>query len=238
MRQIWGRSLPRDAAMPPEIITVKTAAESRRQFLQIAIPIALLVLLAAAIVAFRGAGRWLVRQDSLAPADVIVVLSGSVPARAEEAARIFQLGYAHDIWITRSDSPAAALSQMGIHFTGEEEYSRQVTIHEGVPEAAVRVLPDPAIDTEQEIDEIALQMRLEDLHKAIIVTSPQHTRRVRTMWTRLVGKDPAIIVRGAPQDGFDADHWWRNTHDAFSVVREMMGLTNAWFGLPVRPRPS
>ncbi|MGA3292721.1 MAG: YdcF family protein [Candidatus Acidiferrales bacterium] len=229
--------LPRDNAMPGEIITVKTRAESRREYLQVILPVTALVLLAAAIVVFRGAGRWLVHEDPLRQADVIVVLSGSMPARAEEAARILQAGYAPDVWVTRPESPSE-LSQMGIQYVGEEEYSRQVLIHEGVQQAAIRVLPDPSIDTEQEIDEISLQMRLEDLHTAIVVTSPEHTRRVKTLWSKLVGKDPAIIVRGAPQDGFDADRWWSNTRDAFSVVREMMGLTNAWFGLPVRPHSS
>ncbi len=41
------------------------------------------------------------------------------------------------------------------------------------------------------------------------------------------------LVRPIPC--FDADHWWRNTRDAFSVVRELMGLLNVWTGLRVHP---
>src|ERR1700722_11202628 len=79
-----------------------------------------LLLLLSAVLAFRGVGHWLVREDSLAPADVIVVLSGSMPYRAEEAARIFQMGYAHEVWISRPESPVEELNAMGIHFLGEE----------------------------------------------------------------------------------------------------------------------
>ena len=194
------------------------------------------MLFAVAVIAFRGAGRWLIRQDALEAADVMVVLSGSMPARAEEAARIFRLGYARELWLTRPASPAAAFAEMGIRYTGDEEYNREAVIRLGVPEARVRILPDVVVNTEQEIEQVAREMRLGGEKRAIIVTSREHTRRVKVLWTRLAGKDLQVIVRGAPQDPFDPDHWWRDTHDALSVVREMLGLANAEAGLPVRPR--
>jgi hypothetical protein len=50
--------------------------------------LAILTLLAVVgVVVFRNVGRWLVRQDALGKADVIVVLSGGLPFRAEAAAR-------------------------------------------------------------------------------------------------------------------------------------------------------
>jgi uncharacterized SAM-binding protein YcdF (DUF218 family) len=236
------RTLLAETAMPDDkldtsnAITVEPRSSRRRR--RIILLVAVLMLCAAAVVAFRGVGRWLVREDPLAQADIIVVLSGAMPARAEKAADIFRMGYAHEVWITRPDSPGSELADMGAHYVGEEEYSRQALIHGGVPAGAIRILPDPVADTELEIDEVTLRMRLEGLRTAIVVTSPQHTRRVRTLWRRLAGLELTSIVRGAPQDGFDANHWWRNTRDAFSVVRELMGLLNAWTGLPVRPHSS
>ena len=194
-----------------------------------------LVLVIGGVVAFRGVGRWLVRPDPLAPADVIVVLSGTMPARAEEAARIFRMGYAHMVWITRPVSPANELARMGIPYAGEEDYSREVLIHEGIPAQAIRILPEIIVDTQQEVEEISRDARAEGDSRVMIVTSPQHTRRVKALWLKLVGRNPALIVRGSPQDGFDADHWWRNTRDAFSVVRELMGLLNVWTGSRVHP---
>lgn len=208
---------------------------ARRNIFRIIVLVVAVALLACAAIAFRGAGRWLVRPDALGPADVIVVLSGSMPARAEEAARIYRLGYAREVWVSRPESPASELAAMGIRYLGEEDYDREILIHAGVPEAAVRAFPDTIVDTEQEVEETAREMRREGKRSAIIVTSPQHTRRVRALWGELVGKDLRAIVRGAPEDPFDADHWWRDTRDTFSVVREIMGLMNAWAGLPVRP---
>jgi len=207
----------------------------RWPFLRLAALAALLALIAGAVLAIRGAGRWLVREDALEPADVIVVLSGSMPYRAEEAARLFRLGYAREAWVTRPLSPAEELAGMGISYTGDEDYNRQAMIRLGVPAASVRVLPGVITNTEQEIELIAREMRQEGKRRVVIVTSPQHTRRVRVLWDRLAGKGLQATVRGAPQDAFDRDHWWRNTRDSYSVVRELLGLANAWAGLPVRP---
>jgi uncharacterized SAM-binding protein YcdF (DUF218 family) len=208
---------------------------SRRNLFRIAALALALAVCLAAVIAFRGTGRWLVREDALAPADAIVVLSGSMPARAEEAARIFRMGYAHEIWVSRPDSPDQQLESMGIHYLGEQDFNRAVLIHDGVPETDISIFPSQIANTEEEIEEIRGQMQREGKTSVMVVTSLQHTRRVRALWRKLAGNNLRLIVRGAPQDGFDADHWWRNTHDTFAVVREILGLLNVWLGLPVRP---
>jgi uncharacterized SAM-binding protein YcdF (DUF218 family) len=209
---------------------------SRRFWLPLAALTVFLAFAAAALLAIRGAGRWLIRQDPLRPAGVIVVLSGDMPWRAEEAARLFRLGDARQIWVSRPDFPAAELQAMGIQYLGEDYYNRQVLLRSGVPETAIRVLPEGVVDTQQEVVEIAREMSRAGETTVIIVTSPQHTRRVKVLWRKLVGDHPTAIVRAAFQDPFDKDHWWHNTRDTYSVVREWMGLMNAWAGLPVHPR--
>lgn len=209
---------------------------TRRSVFRAAIALAIMALLVFAVLGFRHAGHWLICNDALRPADAIVVLSGGLPERAEEAARIFRMGYARQVWITRPDNPSQELAAMGISYESEDGYSRAVLIHEGVPEADVAILPDAIIDTEQEIDEVARQMQRERMTAVIIVTSPPHTRRVRLLWRKLAPHDLHAVVRAAYEDPFDADHWWRNTRDAFAVAREMLGLVNAWMGLPIRPQ--
>jgi uncharacterized SAM-binding protein YcdF (DUF218 family) len=194
-----------------------------------------LLILVAGVVAFRGVGRWLDREDPLSHADVIFVLSGAMPQRAIEGARVFAMGYAPEVWLSRPDSPADELAEMGIHFAGEEEYSRQILIHQGVPEAAIHVLPEPVVNTEEEMQEVGREMRRTGKSSVILVTSPQHTRRTWTLWQKLVGPNPRAMLHGAHEDRFDADHWWRNTGDVSSVIHETMGLANAWAGLPVPP---
>ncbi len=193
------------------------------------------LLLVAAGVVFRGAGRWLDREDPLSHADVIFVVGGAMPQRALEAAKVFGMGYAPEVWLSRPDNPSDDLAKMGIHFVGEEDYNRQILMHQGVPESAIHVLPEPVVNTEEELQEVGREMRQQGKKTIILVTSPQHARRVWTLWQKLVGSDPRAMVHGAHDDPFDADHWWRNTRDVMSVVHESLGLVNAWMGLPVPP---
>jgi uncharacterized SAM-binding protein YcdF (DUF218 family) len=195
----------------------------------------LLALIVCGVIAFRGVGRWLVREDSPVHADAIVVLSGGLPSRAEGAAKYFALGFAGEVWVTKPEGPAEELEKLGITYEGEEEYSRQVLIHLHVPDNDVRILPGTIVNTQQEVEGIVRELRKENKGSVIIVTSPQHTRRVKALWKKLADKNLSAIVTAAPDDTFDAEHWWRNTRDALSVMREMLGLMNVWAGLPVRP---
>ena len=198
--------------------------------------VAIVAFLIVGTLLFRRAGRWLVREDPLQKSDLIVVLSGSMPARAEEAARIFRLGYAPEVWVSKPENPAAELGTMGVPYAGEESYNRDVLIRLGVPGDAIRIFPKAIVNTEEEIEEVSQQMMA--LHKrgVIIVTSPQHTRRVKALWRQLSDDHLRLTVHAAWQDSFDADHWWRTTRDVSAVSREMMGLLNSYLGLRVRPR--
>ena len=220
--------------MPADAIThTQPPSPKRRRPL---IALALLVVLAIVTVTLaRGAAHWLVRPDPLAHADVLVVLSGGLPYRAEGAADVYQQGYTPLVWVSRPAGPQEELAQIGVHYIGEEEYNREAIVHRGVPESAVQILPEEIENTEQEMEEISRLMRRDGKRTVIIVTSPEHTRRVRALWNRFAGNDLTLIVRGADEDPIDLDHWWRNTRDVFSVVREYLGLLNIWIGLPVRP---
>lgn len=196
---------------------------------------ALLVLAAAGLGIFRGIGRWLIVEDPLDHSDAIVVFSGGMPARALEAAKIYRQGMAPQVWITRPYSPGEPLAKMGIPFEGEESYSRAVLLHEAVPENAIRILPPVIVSTEEEIRAVIAEAQSAHANRVILVTSPPHTRRVRTLWRKLAPPSLQSIVRPASTDEFDADHWWGTTRDALAVERETLGLLNAWAGLPFRP---
>jgi uncharacterized SAM-binding protein YcdF (DUF218 family) len=201
-----------------------------------AVFVLLLLLVVLGFFAGRNAGHWLIREDALQPADVIVVLSGGLPYRALGAADIYKSGYAPEVWVSCPLGPQQELSNLGIHFVGEEEYNREILVHQGVPEKNVAIFPSQIINTEEEVEEIAREMKAQGKRTVIIVTSPEHTRRVRALWNALAGGELKAIVRGAPTDPFDADHWWRNTPDSLAVTREALGLINVWSDLPVRPR--
>ncbi len=195
----------------------------------------LIVLGVAGTVVFFRIGQWLVVQDPLAHADVIIVLSGALPERALQAAEIYKAGYADQVWVSPPISPVEELKAMNISFLGEDFYNEKVLLAEGVRPDAIRVLDQPSANTEEEVREISRWLHDNNFHRAIVVTSKPHTRRVRTIWRKLIGSDPRLIVRFAAGDPYDGAHWWRHTHDALDVVRETLGLLNAWAGFPLRP---
>jgi uncharacterized SAM-binding protein YcdF (DUF218 family) len=206
------------------------ASRNRRRFILLAIACVFLVL---ALVAFFRVGRWLVVEDPVGKARAIVVLSGRMPVRALEAAKLYRQGYAPEVWLTHTSEPGESLKAMGISFEGEEVYSTRVLIHEGVPAGAIHVLETPIVNTADEVRVISSALERENNRSVILVTSKPHTRRVRLLWRKLAPPDCHAIVRAASDDPFDPRHWWRSTGDALDVVREVLGLMNAWAGLPL-----
>jgi uncharacterized SAM-binding protein YcdF (DUF218 family) len=199
------------------------------------VPGGIFIVLAAAAALFLTIGNWLVVEDPLVHADVIVILSGRLPERAIEAARVYHAGYADQVWISPPISPVEDLKAMKISYLGEDFYNEKVLIAKGVPLDSIRILERADANTEEEVRQIAENLRNRDLHSAIIVTSKPHTRRVRTIWRKLVGSQPRMMVRYPQDDVYDGAHWWRHTRDGLDVVRETLGLLNAWAGFPLRP---
>lgn len=193
------------------------------------------VCVAFVAVILFGVGRWLVLEDPLVKAKAIVVLSGAMPLRAIEAGKLYREGYAPEVWLTHSTEPAGTLQEMGISFAGEDYYNKLVLIHEGVPTEAIHVLEPPIVNTADEIRAAAAALASGKGEAVIIVTTKAHTRRTRLLWRRLAPGQGRAIVRAASGDSFDPRHWWRTTGDALDVVREALGLLNAWAGLPLHP---
>jgi len=198
-------------------------------------PFLALCLISACLFVFFHVGRWLIAEDPLQNAAAIVVLSGRMPDRALEAAKVYKQGRAPQVWLTHSTEPGATLAKLSVPYQGEDVYDKLILIHEGIPESAIHVLEPPIINTADEMTTIGQALASASPRRVILVTSKVHTRRARILWKRLSAANEEAIVHGVSDDSFDADHWWRTTSDALDVVREVLGLLNAWAGLPLRP---
>jgi len=193
-------------------------------------------LLAAGVFLFLHAGSWLVREDPLEKAQYVAVLSGGLPSRALAGAELYRLSGASEVWLTRPLEPAATMAALQLPYAGEEQYSKMVLIDKGVPPASVRILNARITNTAEELEALAAELDAAPGSTVIVVTSGAHTRRVRALWRLVAGarNRNRLLVRSAPEDPFDAAHWWRTTNDALTVVREYLGLLNAWAGLPLK----
>jgi uncharacterized SAM-binding protein YcdF (DUF218 family) len=218
----------------------RPAAKGRRPWLRRSLVALVLVLVVGGLVAWAVArlGTWLVVADPLEPSRAVVVLSGYMPYRAMEAAKIYREGWAAEVWLTEWSQTRrrADLARLGISMPREDEYSHEVLRRSGVPDGSIHLLDGAVVNTVDEIHVIARQLARVGGERVIIVTSPPHTRRVRASWRAIVGESPHAIVRPSTSERYDGAHWWRHTSDALAVSREVFGLMNVWAGFPVQPR--
>ncbi len=196
------------------------------------------VVLILALVAFIRVGSWLVVADPLTESDAIVVLSGGSPYRAMGGARLYQQGWAPEVWLTRATAVEGyeAMAELGTERLIDADYNRQILEHFGVPADVIRLIPAPVRNTLDEIRATAEMLSETGGQSVIIVTSPYHTRRARSLWRRVVGRSPQLSVQPAHEDPFEGARWWRNSTDIGRVGREILGLVNAWLGSPIEPR--
>jgi uncharacterized SAM-binding protein YcdF (DUF218 family) len=220
--------------MPNAVVPARKVAASHRPFLAVVVLELAVALILWAIIKL---GQWIVIEDRLTPASVIVVLSGQTPYRAMEAAALYHQHWAPEIWVTRSDDPdkEAAYRRLRMQSGPEEVESVEILEYLGVPAGRIRLLDRPVRNTDQEIHLIAEELRRVNSDQVILVTSPYHTRRVKVIWRAVVGAKPSAIVRYAYEEPYDPVHWWRNTQDALYAVRENLALLNAWAGFPLQP---
>ena len=114
-----------------------------------------------------------------------------------------------------------ALGARRLDYQGE---SRLVLDKHGVPPDAIVALAEPVKTTEGELRLVAETARARGWRRIILVTSPQHSRRVKLVWTRESSGSVEGLVALVKEDDFPGDGWWRKRRQAESVLHEYLGL--------------
>jgi uncharacterized SAM-binding protein YcdF (DUF218 family) len=183
-------------------------------------------------------GEWLVVADPLQPACAIVVLGGSYPFRAMQAAETYHQGWAGEIWLTRyaQSEELRVLASLGVELPTEDVLNRLVLERLGVPAKAIMVIDRPCIDTESELRRAAEERPHDRGGTIILITSKSHTRRVKALWKSVAAASQPAIVRYAERDPFRPDRWFLSKRDAEAVAHEVFGLLNFWARFAIRGR--
>jgi uncharacterized SAM-binding protein YcdF (DUF218 family) len=187
--------------------------------------------------ALRAVGHFLVIADPLEPSDAIVVMAGEVPFRQIEAARLFQRGLAPRVVLTRERLPAwrQRLKELGLGSPGRRELAAAVLERLNVSRGAIILLDDPAINTVEELASIRHFAVAQHFQRIIIVSSPDHMRRIRVIWSRTAGSLVEARLHPAPEeDGFDPNHWWTSKVGAEYLFHEYFGILEFLLGSPLR----
>jgi len=159
-----------------------------------------------------GMARYLIVQDKLQKADVIIVLAGDGNGeRVEEGVKSFKQGYAK--YILMSGGPLAW------HLTNAEWMKKQA-MADGIPASAI-LLEDKSRST---IDNAQFSLPVILKHhfgSAIVVTSPYHTRRAARTFRKVFSKQGIkVMIRPTEKSEFNPDRWWTRHEDTGAVVWE------------------
>jgi uncharacterized SAM-binding protein YcdF (DUF218 family) len=207
----------------------------RRRLLGIVAVILLLAVTGWALHApvLRAVAGALIVEDALADADALVVVAGGAPFRERAVADLFMQGWAPRVIVSRPVNPApvAALVEMGVRPLDLQGESRAALLHFGVPAAALVTINQTAQVTEDELALVRQEARSRGWRRLILVSSPEHTRRVKTIWYRRGSNGVGAIVRASPYGNSPRDGWWRERRMAERVLHEYLGLAALYLGV-------
>jgi uncharacterized SAM-binding protein YcdF (DUF218 family) len=181
----------------------------------------------------RAVARALIVEDALADADALVVVAGGAPFPERAVADLFKQGWAPRVIVSRPVNPApvAALVQMGVRPLDVYGESQAALLRFGVPAAALVTIKQTAQITEDELALVREEARSRGWHRLILVSSPEHTRRVKTIWYRRGSNGVGAIVRASPYGNSPRDGWWRERRMAERVLHEYLGLAALYLGV-------
>ncbi len=185
------------------------------------------VLLIFALVVFlargpilRAIGSFLVVQDELREADVIIVLGGG-GKRVDEAVKIYKQGYSDRMIMTGGSrdgrgNPAGEMA----HYASD---------HLGISADYIIIEPKAQSTYQHPIYVKPIMQELK-FKSAIVVSSHFHMRRSRMLFDRAF-KNSGMEMTYHPvmDDWFDMDLWWTDIHSRRIVMQEYMKLAvNVW----------
>jgi uncharacterized SAM-binding protein YcdF (DUF218 family) len=179
------------------------------------------------------AGTYLVVADRLEPSDAIFVVAGGTgPPRLVEAGYLYRRGMAPAVVISlaRDGLPAAR------RLAGEpppQEAAARVLVHVGVPAKAVARLEQVVANTDEELRVDFDYARAKGFRRVILVTSPQHTRRVRMIWNAYYQATVPALVHPTPFEEFDAARWWRSSRSLEKGLYELAAIAHFLVGRPL-----
>ncbi|MGB9613017.1 MAG: YdcF family protein [Candidatus Margulisiibacteriota bacterium] len=163
-----------------------------------------------------GMANYLIVQDEIKPADVIVVLGGDNNGeRVEEGVKLFKRGYAP--YLLMSGGPLAwKLTQA--------QWMKKQAVESGIPPKFI-LIQEKSRSTIEDA-KFCLPILMEHNFKSVIlVTSPYHTRRARRVFQKICAPQGIkVLVYPAQKSDFNPVGWWRKHEDTAYVVWEYVAF--------------
>jgi hypothetical protein len=197
-------------------------------------PILVAVTLAAAVIVagpsvrepvLRAAGWALVVNESVAPADVIVISAASGGAGALEAADLVQSGIATRVAVF-TDPPSGEdheFIRRGLPY--EDGAARQIRQLRWLGVTDVMQIPRTDVGTEGEGKVLPPWCDQHQFRSIVFVAARDHSRRLRRVLDRYMKGHPTrVTVQPARYSDFDPDRWWQTRAGIRTEIVEFQKL--------------
>jgi hypothetical protein len=174
----------------------------------------------------QAAGRVLVVNDRVEPADAIVVMVDADGAGVLEAADLVHSAVATRVAVF-GEIPDTVV---------EREFSRRGIVYENAAARSVRhlralgvdavdLIPTSVAGSEDEGPVLAGWCDQHGFRSIVVVSSSDHSRRLRRMLHRsMKGHQTRVTARSARYSVFDPDQWWRSHRGIRTEVVELEKL--------------
>jgi uncharacterized SAM-binding protein YcdF (DUF218 family) len=182
----------------------------------------ILILYLFRIPLLKSIGRFLRDTDSPnGTYDVAFVLSGNAYDRSTEALRLYKSGFFKKIVCTGSAIPKV-LRATDCKLT-EAELSASVLRHNGLSDSVVTVLND-GTSTREEGLIIKEYVQNNNIKRLLIISSLNHTRRIRRTISKLLNESTKYDIVGADDTSYDELYWWTSEDGLIAVNNEYIKL--------------
>lgn len=164
---------------------------------------------------------YLIVQDKLVPADVIVVISGD-GSRYQYAIRLFKEGYAKYILFNYNGEDRYDM----ISVIDPEEKINNVIISSGIPFDKT-IIDGRCTSTYEDVLYAKETILKNNFKTAIIVSNNFHMRRVYLTFKKVFkGNDIRLMFIPVPKEvkGINPDEWWTREYDLIRVFDEYVKL--------------
>jgi hypothetical protein len=173
----------------------------------------------------RAAGHALVIDEPVTSADVIVLPQWAGAAGAIEAADLVHAGIAGQVaFLAEPTRPAEReLARRGV--PNPSDAIEAVRRLHALGVANVELIADPAAGTESEGQVLLAWCRQRQCRSIVVVSSADHSRRVRRVLHRSLRGEPATVtIRSARYSTFEPDSWWTTRDGARTEIVELQKL--------------
>ena len=170
---------------------------------------------------------FLIVEDSLQKADAIFILSGGGYDRGNEAAKIFEKGFAPKIICTGGN----AMNELCVFDidTLESDMAQANLFQLGISDSVIVMIRE-GTSTKEEAKIIFDYCKQNNFKRIIIVSSKLHTYRVNNVFRKKL-KDAGVdlIIRGAPSSRLSEMEWWKTEDGLIAINNEWLKTFYYWW---------